>query len=111
LAVEQLVCHPELGYAGRLDLIAAMEDAPTLLDFKSNARGKVYPEAHIQTHAYAVAEKRCGGIEVAGTMLVGIGADGEYHVVRGADASKIWSSALDFYKTINRFEKDLGKVS
>jgi hypothetical protein len=115
LAVEQLVCHPELNYAGRLDLIASMErhmdGAPTLLDFKSNTRGKVYTEAHIQTHAYAVGEKRCGGIEVAGTMLVGVGADGDYHVVPGADASKIWGSILDFYKTISRFEKELDKAA
>lgn len=111
IAVERLVVYPELNYAGRLDLIAAIDDVPTLLDFKTNPRGKVYPEAHIQVHAYALAEKRCNGDDVDATMVVGVGEDGNYHAVPGADASKIWGAVLDFYKTLKRFDKELEKVA
>jgi hypothetical protein len=110
LAVERLVVYPELNYAGRLDLIAAVDGAPTLLDFKSNPKGRIYDEAHVQAHAYKIADGRCGGDEIAGTLLVGIAEDGTYHPVPGADASKIWGSILDFYKTLARFDKELEKV-
>lgn len=110
IAVERLVVYPELNFAGRLDLIAALDDVPTLLDFKSNPKGRIYPEAHVQAHAYAIAEKRCGGVEVEATALVGIAEDGTYNVQAGADASKMWGACLDFYKTRQRFDKELEKV-
>jgi hypothetical protein len=111
LAVERLVAYPELGYAGRLDLIALMDGEPTLLDFKSNPSGRIYPEAHVQAHAYRIAEKRCTGAEVEATSLVAIAEDGTYRVQRGADASKMWGAVLDFHKTLARFDKELEKVA
>lgn len=110
LAVERLVAYPEFNYAGRLDLIAEMDDVPTLLDFKSNPKGRVYAEAHVQAHAYAIAEKRCGGIEVARNVIVGVAESGAYNIVPGADASKMWDSVLDFWKTLHRFERELEKT-
>jgi hypothetical protein len=109
IAVERLVVYPELNYAGRLDLIAAIGDAPVLLDFKTNPTGRVYPEAHIQAHAYAIAEKRCGGVEVDGTVVVGVAEDGTYNPVVGPDTEKIWHAILDFYKALGRFEKETEK--
>jgi len=111
IAVERLVAYPEFGYAGRLDLIAALDDEPTLLDFKSNPKGRIYSEAHVQAHAYRIAEKKCGGVDVARVALVGVAEDGTYNVVAGADASKMWGSVLDFYKTLGRFERELEKVA
>jgi hypothetical protein len=111
LAVERLVAYPELNYAGRLDLIALMDGEPTLLDFKSNPRGRIYPEAHVQAHAYRIAENRCTKAGVEATAVVGIGEDGTYRVQRGADASKMWGAVLDFHKTLARFDKELEKVA
>jgi hypothetical protein len=111
LAVERLVIYPELNYAGRLDLIALMDGEPTLLDFKSNPRGHIYQEAHVQAHAYRIAENRCTGAGVEATALVGVAEDGTYRVQRGADASKMWGAVLDFYKTLGRFDKELEKVA
>lgn len=107
ISVELLVCHPELGYAGRLDLLAEIGGALTLVDYKTNPKGAVYPEAHVQAHAYTLADKRCGGVDIERVMIVGIGEDGSTNVVDGADASKVWGSALDFYRTMNRFKKAL----
>ena len=109
LAVELLVCHPELNYAGRLDLIANVNRLPTLLDFKSNPKGNVYTEAHVQAAAYVIANERCAGPAVDRVMIVGLSEDGRFQWTRGElDASrKTWASALDFYKTINRLKKAL----
>lgn len=107
VSVELLVCHPELNYAGRLDLLAEIGGQLTLVDYKSNPKGNVYPEAHVQTRAYAVADERCGGVAVERTMIVGIAEDGTTNVVDGADASKMWGACLDFYRTMKRFEKAL----
>jgi hypothetical protein len=111
IAVERLVAYPEFGYAGRLDLIAAMDEAPTLLDFKSNPKGRIYPEAHVQAHAYRIAEKKCRGADIDRVALVGVAEDGTYNVVEGADASKMWGAVLDFWKTLQRFDRELEKVA
>jgi hypothetical protein len=113
IAVERLVVHPELNYAGRLDLIATLDDEPglpTLLDFKTNPKGRIYPEAHVQGHAYALADERCGEPRVGRVALVGIAEDGTYRFQLGADASKIWGACQDMFKTMARFEKELEKV-
>lgn len=110
IAVERLVCHPEFNYAGRLDLIARIDGVPTLLDFKSNTHGRVYKEAHAQAHAYVIADERCGEPRVERVVLVGIAEDGTYREVPGADASKLWGSILDFYKTLARFDRELEKA-
>jgi hypothetical protein len=112
LAVELLVCHPEFRYAGRLDLIARLADAPdlvTLVDFKSNPAGRVYNEAHVQTVGYRMAHERCGGIPIDRTVLVGLDEAGNVKPVIGNDheARKVWASALDFYGQLKRLEKAL----
>ena len=104
---ELLVCHPEFSYAGRLDLIADIAGVTTLLDFKTNPEGRIYPEAHVQTTAYAIAHERCGGVEIAQTLLVGINAEGGYNAVPGADATKTWAVTRDFYSQIQRFKREL----
>jgi len=107
VSVELLVCHPEIGFAGRHDLLAEIGGQLTLVDYKTNPKGAVYPEAHVQCHAYALADERCGGVKVERTLIVGIGEDGSTNVVPGADASKMWGSVMDFYRTMKRFEKAL----
>lgn len=112
LAVERLVCHPELRYAGRLDLIARLADAPdlvTLVDFKSNPKGNVYHEAHVQGMAYVMADKRCGGDEIDRVLLVGLDENGNVNPVIGNmhEAAKVWGAALDWYGQIKRLEKAL----
>lgn len=107
LEVEQLVVHPEYGYAGRPDLVAVVRDVPTLLDFKSNPEGRIYPEAHVQTTAYAAARERCGDPPTEQTLLVGLAASGEFSVVRGLDVPKVWGAVLAFHEQIKRLEKAL----
>jgi len=108
LAVELLVCHPELGYAGRLDLIAEIDGAATLLDFKTNPAGRIYPEAHVQAYAYELANERCAGLDIERTLLVGIGDSGAFQVVEGVDTAKTWGAVLALYGELKQLERRLG---
>lgn len=107
LEVEQLVVHPELGYAGRLDLIAEVEHKRTLLDYKSNPQGRIYTEAHVQATGYVAGAERCGDPDIEQILLVGISDQGAYNVVVGGDASRLWGAALAFYDQMKRFERGL----
>ena len=111
IAVERLVVHPEMRYAGRLDLIAMVDGVPTLLDFKSNTHGRVYAEAHVQATAYAIADERCGGDPINSFMLVGLAEDGSYKPVIGRDTPKLWGAALAFYGEMRKFEKAIDGAS
>lgn len=110
LAVERLVVYPELNFAGRLDAIVEMDSERVLLDFKTNPAGRIYKEAHVQGHAYALADERCGEPRPDKIVLVGASEEGDYNIVRGADASKMWGACLDMFKTMARFDKELEKV-
>lgn len=107
IAIERLVCHPEFQYAGRPDLIAEIAGEPTLLDFKTNPEGRIYPEAHIQATAYGIANERCGDPPINRTLLVGINGEGGYNAVPGVDATKAWASMRDFYSHIARLKREL----
>jgi hypothetical protein len=111
--VERLVCHPELRYAGRLDLLAVLNDSPalTLLDYKSNPKGNVYAKAHVQMMGYAIADKRCGGEPIERAAVIGLTAEGTYRFVQTPmdEASQTWLEANSYDGTIKRLLKALGE--
>ncbi|MET0996903.1 MAG: hypothetical protein ABWY20_23825 [Mycobacterium sp.] len=106
-AVEQLVCHPELGYAGRFDLRARVHGHSAILDFKTGSEARVYAEAHVQTFAYALADERCGAPLAEQRLIVGIGEDGSHRVVQGGDATELWNAVLAFDKARRGFMRSL----
>jgi len=77
-AVEQLVAHPQLEYAGRYDLRAKLGGLSYLIDLKTNKQGRVWPEHHYQPTAYAMADVECGSEPVHACLLVAVGPDGNY---------------------------------
>ena len=79
VASEQIVCHPELRYAGRFDLLARVDGVLTLLDYKTG-KGRVFPEAHWQTRLYAMA-LACEGVQVERVAVVGISDDGDFELM------------------------------
>jgi hypothetical protein len=113
--VERLICHPELRYAGRLDLLATLNDSPalTLLDYKSNPQGRVYAKAHAQLMGYAVADRRCGGEPIERCAVVGLTGEGAYRLVETPmdEAAQVWLQAVDYDGTIKRLLKALGESS
>lgn len=98
--LERLVAHPELGYAGRLDVRATVNDEPNvLLDLKTNTRGSVYLEHHLQTKAYAMADEACGAPPVSRILIVACGSDGRYEVHEGVATDDMWKCVMALYNT------------
>src|SRR3990170_3101551 len=58
LKIEQTVWSTTHGYAGTMDLLALVNDVPTLVDFKTGKA--IYGEAHLQNVAYQVAYNEMG---------------------------------------------------
>lgn len=79
VSAEEIVCHPELRYGGRPDLIALVDGKLTLIDYKTG-KGRVYDSAHYQTRLYAMALPFVG-VEVERIIVVGIDDDGGFQLV------------------------------
>jgi hypothetical protein len=71
LLSEEIVAHPELLYAGKVDLL--LTDG-TLVDFKTSKA--LYPEHELQLGGYALALEAWEGIRPQKGLLVRIGKDG-----------------------------------
>ena len=108
--VERLVCHPELRYAGRPDLIATSRSYPdlTLFDYKTNPEGNVYAEAHVQTWAYSLADFRCGGDAIKHRVVVGINGEGKYRLKESPDGEAVWRTGMEFHAEMQAFLRALG---
>ena len=77
---EKTVVSKKYGYAGTLDALAKIDGELVILDYKTNKKGAVYDEAHIQIAAYQQALKEMG-IEVKRGFIIGIAEDGKYNMV------------------------------
>lgn len=78
--VEEIVCHPDLGYAGRYDLLADIGGVRALVDLKTSRSGRPYPEAHTQLRAYWQAENAVGVDGIDQAFAVGVSPDGGFAV-------------------------------
>ena len=110
--VERLVCHPELRYAGRPDLIATLRRWPgelALCDYKTNPGGNIYAEGHLQTWAYSLADFRCGGAPITRRAIVGLSDSGKHRIVESPDGEQLWQLALQFQGALRAFLKAIGE--
>lgn len=82
-SIERVVCHPELGYAGRMDLRAIIDGRDLVIDGKTQANGGIYDKAVIQARMYAEADVACGEPEPDGTLIVVFDSHGDYHELDG----------------------------
>lgn len=100
--VEQIVCHPELGYAGRPDLVYRAGDGiVTLADYKTG-KGRVFEQAHYQTRLYAMALRASLGIDVDAIEMVGIGDDGGFEIVQCEVSERDALDLLAVYRSRKR---------
>lgn len=121
LAVEQLVCSPEDGYAGRLDLRARIGGLLTTVDLKTQERAGIYRGAHLQVGMYERAAVRCGDEPASRCIVVVVAADGEFREMEATHAPELVDSALAFYRAVkpvdsvcesaNRSERNARKVA
>jgi hypothetical protein len=77
--VEELVAHPELGYAGRLDFRARCNGPLIGWDAKTQERGCVYLGAHAQLNLYEQGAIRCGDEPADELRIVVFAADGNFY--------------------------------
>jgi hypothetical protein len=120
-SVEQLVAHPECGYAGRLDFRARCGGLLVTYDLKTQERGGIYLGAHLQVNLYERAELRCGGEPADLLKVVVVAANGEFREMAADHRPELIDAALDFYRECkpvdsvcashNRFEVEARKAA
>ena len=105
IAIEQIVCSPSYGYAGRYDLRAMVYGQDTLIDLKTNTRCALYREAALQTAAYPEADVECGADPPERHLLVAVGPNGTYVEGRPLVTSvEAWHRALGLYQALKLVE-------
>jgi hypothetical protein len=99
LLSEEIVAHPELLYAGKVDLL--LGDG-TLVDFKTSRA--LYPEHELQLGGYALALEAWQRIRPQRGLLVRIGKDGsvETKEVDLEAAKEHFQHALALYKFLEK---------
>ncbi len=106
-ATERLVAHPELRYAGRLDLRARLHGLSRVIDLKTNRHGRVWDDHHFQPVAYAVADEACGAEPVHDCLIVAVGPDGSFEQMRACSDPADFMAVLDMYRRLARLRADV----
>ena len=94
LLSEEIVAHPELGYAGKIDLL--LNDG-TLVDFKTSRA--LYREYELQLGGYALALEAWYEVKAERGLLVRLGKDGAFEVreVELAQPTRLFSHLVEVY--------------
>lgn len=114
IEAEQIVGHPELGFAGRFDLLAMADGLVTLIDWKTSPKGSVYAESHWQARAYAVAIERSLGLRVEDIKLIGVGPDGGFELISCEITSEDLESLVKVHyarKRVEQAQRDQRRVT
>jgi hypothetical protein len=101
-SVERFVGSVAHGYAGRLDLRASLDGRDCIVDLKTNPRGRVYDEAHLQARGYALADVECGSEPPDGIVIVAVGEDGGFEMVECEAEEGDWLNVLRTYRSLSR---------
>lgn len=96
--IEQLVAHPELGYAGRFDLRCQCDGMTVLWDGKTQERGGIYLGAHAQVGLYERAAQRCGDQPADLLKIVVFAANGEFREMAADHDLMFTDAALEWYR-------------
>lgn len=100
--VERFVGSVTHTYAGRLDLRADLDGRDCIVDLKTNPKGRVYDEAHLQARAYALADVECGAETPDGIVIVAVGEDGSFEMVECEAEAGDWLNVLGTYRSLGR---------
>jgi hypothetical protein len=92
--IEELVCDPIRGYAGRRDLRCMVGGKRVSLDVKTQARGNIYSGAHLQLAMYEQAGWFCGDEPSDELWLLALPADGALPEPMRVDTDQAGVTAL-----------------
>ncbi len=101
-SVERFVGSVQHTYAGRMDLRATLDGRDCIVDLKTNPKGRVYDEAHLQARAYAVADVECGSAPPEGIVIVAVGEDGSFEMVECEAEAGDWLNVLATHRSLAR---------
>lgn len=99
-AVEQLVCDPDAGYAGRRDLVAMVGGCRVGFDAKTQENGGIYSNAHLQLQMYERAAVAGGDEPCDRLTVVVFAANGEFREMACEALPRTVDAALEFYREI-----------
>lgn len=101
VAVEQLVCDPDAGYAGRRDLVAMVDGCCRVgFDAKTQERGGIYSSAHVQLQMYERAGIACGDEPCDRLVVVVFAANGEFREMACEAMPRTVEAALAYAREI-----------
>ena len=100
---EQIVGSPTHGFAGRFDLICAIEGQRCLVDLKTSA--KPYPEMHIQLAGYQRAFQECGIEPVDKAYIVTVAEDGTWQMTEGRAKAEDFLAVLGANRALSGVRK------
>ncbi len=100
IQVEELVCDPAAGYAGRSDLVAMVKSYRTRVDFKTSAKAGIYGSSHVQTGLYERAAIACGDDPTDRQIVVVLGEEGTYRSMLSLATPAVVEAALAFYRAV-----------
>lgn len=89
-------------YAGRLDMRATLDGRDCIIDLKTNPRGRVYDEAHLQARAYAEADAECSNGFPEGIVIVAVGEGGTFETVECEADRMDFLNVLGTYRSLSR---------
>lgn len=105
VASEEIVCNQVHLYAGRPDLLAKVDGALTLVDYKTG-KGRVFDSAHYQARLYAMALASMG-VEIERIILLGIADDGGFQLVDCAASEADAEALIAVYRSRRRINADM----
>lgn len=103
-SVERFVGSVVHCYAGRLDMRAEIDGRDCIVDLKTNPRGRVYDEAHLQARGYAIADVECGSEIPEGIVIVAVGEEGTHEMVECEAEAGDWLSVLGTQRAMSRLK-------
>lgn len=108
ISVERCVGSVEHMYAGRMDLRALLDGRDCIVDLKTNPKGRVYDEAHLQARAYAIADVECGAQPPEGIVIVAVGEGGGFEMVECEAQAGDWLNVLATHRSMSRLHAARG---
>ena len=99
-SIEQIVCHPKLGYAGRMDLRATIDGRDLVVDAKTQPKGNIYDKALLQVEMYRWADEYCGAGPADGTLVVVFDREGDFHEMPGVATKRTVQCAVSLHKAL-----------
>lgn len=100
LLVEELVCDPGNGYAGRSDLVAMADGFRVRYDAKTNEKGQIWPGAHVQDALYERAGVASGDDPCDLLKIVVFAENGEFREMACSATGQAVDAALEWARQV-----------